>query len=496
MPPPGYSEDFFKGPACALVVGISNYKHGQPPGQALEPMQFNNLKLAAKDAQDFASFLTNYGLLPACVQCLIDDQATLRNIMMAFSKLRKDCKVADEGKKPLVFIFFSGHGMTDSDGEHFLMTYDGESDGLAGTALWNDDFQSRVRQLNTDRLVIFLDACHSGGMRPKDAKAVQVKYHLPTDLGEGTGRCLIASCKAEQLSWEGENNSIFTHHLLDVLENGTEEILDEEINVLNLSNVLKRRVREAANRLGHDQEPEFNMSQSTGLVLAINKWRRDRIIETNQKIRRFVESIAQWLTKKNEPKRVTISQKLRNYVDNRRKEVGFEDFYVYFDEQVESELECAHLDDVCYSLCSLHKRGSDSIKSSSSTQTPSRPIDQFTTVLEPTVGTPEKFVPPVSQVSSPANHESRYQLAPEDQQYVLDEIQTKLNCWLEARLLAQSLSHPICEAEFTKLIHVITNRNPAITDAMVAEIVKRFQEKFPKAAVSAPQTLSSVMINR
>ena len=44
-------KDLDLGPAFALVIGISEYKHGKKAGQELAPHEFTNLDFAAEDAK-------------------------------------------------------------------------------------------------------------------------------------------------------------------------------------------------------------------------------------------------------------------------------------------------------------------------------------------------------------------------------------------------------------------------------------------------------------
>ena len=141
MPPEGYSDAFYKGPAYALVIGISQYKHGREPGQELAPKEFTNLKLAAKDAEDFARFLKSYGFIEYNVRSLLNEQADLTTIKDEFEELRKSCKQSGV-EDPLVIVYFAGHGTPDAEDRHYLIPYDGERDRLPATAFWNKNFSN------------------------------------------------------------------------------------------------------------------------------------------------------------------------------------------------------------------------------------------------------------------------------------------------------------------------------------------------------------------
>src|SRR5262245_27975112 len=106
MPGEQYSAVFFQGPAFALVIGISKYDHGQLPDdeKKLDDKNFRYLKVAAKDARDFAEFLETHGFRPGCVTLLPDEQATSRNIKDHFWTLAQRCKDRDT-PNPLVIVY-------------------------------------------------------------------------------------------------------------------------------------------------------------------------------------------------------------------------------------------------------------------------------------------------------------------------------------------------------------------------------------------------------
>ena len=65
-----------------MIVGISEYEHSQPADDksVLEPQNFRALNFAAKDAEDFAKFLTGNGFLPDNVTVLCNEDATTKNV--------------------------------------------------------------------------------------------------------------------------------------------------------------------------------------------------------------------------------------------------------------------------------------------------------------------------------------------------------------------------------------------------------------------------------
>ncbi len=155
------SAEIGTGDLYALVVGISTYRHHKIP----------KLKLAAKDAQDFAAFLKTQDKVfrRIDVQLLINAQATEREV-----KKYLEYKLSQATKDDSVVIFFSGHGATDPrmPGDSFFVTYDTEPDYLASTAV-NMTQSKFLKRLGAKRAVLVADTCHSGGFSDMSTKSVE-----------------------------------------------------------------------------------------------------------------------------------------------------------------------------------------------------------------------------------------------------------------------------------------------------------------------------------
>ncbi len=315
---------FYEGPAFALVIGISLYKHGTDPNRELEARQFTNLRCAAKDATDFIEFLNKPGPIKYTVRPLRDNEATVTKIKDQLEQLRKDCKAcANSGKKdPLVVIYFSGHGMRDEDGRSYLIPHEAERNRLFATALWNKDFNNCLDELETRRLVVFLDACHSGGIGMPDEKSGPFQYDPQKDLLSRRGHYIIASSAPGQVSQEGEENSIFTGHLLRLLNSETTEIAEEEIDLFDLFQALKAKVGSYA-----------EIKERTGIILAINEKVRE---QTRAKKIEFVEMLGKTLKELKQSaqfkKSATLKSLLESYAEGTATDKKYANMFEIFDE--------------------------------------------------------------------------------------------------------------------------------------------------------------------
>lgn len=195
----------------ALVVGISNFANPSI-----------NLRYPAKDAQDFSRFLIEHeNFAPDHVRLLCDQKATREAILANLGdKWLPRVALPDD----LVVIYISSHGSPadiDVGGVNYLVAYDTDVNSLYATGIPLQDLMRIIKaRVHSDRVVILLDACHSGAASP-DAKGLAYSANVSAEaIAQGTGQLVIASSKSDQVSWEGKTfaNSVFTHYLMEGLK--------------------------------------------------------------------------------------------------------------------------------------------------------------------------------------------------------------------------------------------------------------------------------------
>lgn len=503
-----FSDDFFKG-AYALVIGISKYANGKEPGQVLGDKDFPNLQLAAKDAADFAAFLNENGYLPDNVRSLLNEGADLRSIKREFLELSKRCKQHD-AENPLVIVYFSGHGWADADERHYLIPFDAERNDLYSTALRNKNFDDLLGDLDTNKLVVFIDACHSGAMVLQGAKGALPGYNPTKELGEGEGRYVIASCKVGQQSWELKQNSIFTGVLLELLKCETDAIPDEAITPLNLFDKLSDRVKKTAKELGHDQEPIIPIIEgATGIVLAINKRVKERRIvgerQDREEQKKFLDRICAQIENLKSSRWRRILMKLKGYVNNGDREPGHENFYGLFDEYFvdwkKKAFDDSQVDECCKYLTQAHEDAVNSARAEEpQTKESYTPTNKLVEAAENKVLGSEMATSPRTPTSPQPDQQQqqRRQLSAEDCEYILEEIMTKISYYSDSRVLSSILNQPINDDEFAEKVNSIADnkRNDSTLGDILQRTVDRFLERWPQAKVVESKTLSSLMMGK
>jgi hypothetical protein len=193
----------------ALVIGISKFQKPEI-----------NLKYPAKDAADLRDFrVKEANFAPDHVKLLVDDQATKSNVMAQIGD-----KWLPHNAQPndLVLIFISTHGSpssSDLEGLNYLVMHDTDPGSLYATGLPLQDLAAAVKQrVHSNRVVLIVDACHSGAANP--AKGLtRIGNFDSNSLLLGTGQLVICSSEPSQVSWESKRyeNGVFTHNLIQAL---------------------------------------------------------------------------------------------------------------------------------------------------------------------------------------------------------------------------------------------------------------------------------------
>lgn len=244
----------------ALVVGIGSFQSKKIP----------HLKFAPKDAQDFYNYLVKEAhFAPDHVRLLLDSKATQRRIMSEVGSrfLARLVKPDD-----MIVIFFSTHGspsQMDLRGRNYLVAYDSDPDDLYASGIEMQKIleciQSRVL---TDRVLLVLDACHSGSIDPNAKGLVRSANFDADSLAEGSGQLVICSSKPDEQSWESRryDNGVFTKNLLSALRSGPNTTLGDAFN--KMQQLVADEVRE--DHPGVRQTPVMNSKWSGNeLIIAV-----------------------------------------------------------------------------------------------------------------------------------------------------------------------------------------------------------------------------------
>ncbi len=250
----------------AVVVGISQYQFA---GKGIEPLRY-----ASRDAAEFCQLLTSPaggGFAEDHVLFLSDANATAVNVRKALFEF-----LARPAKEDLVVIFLSGHGMSQAGTENFfLVCHDTDPASLPSTGFPMWDIETALdRYIRAERVVVFADACHAGGIRlPAGAKAAAdnaVHQYLQQLAVARPGRLVFTSCGRRELSFESEKlaggRGVFAHFLLEGLRGAADENTDGLVTADELIRFVRARVIAATE---DQQHPEASGRYDAGLPLGV-----------------------------------------------------------------------------------------------------------------------------------------------------------------------------------------------------------------------------------
>lgn len=202
------------GDKWAVVIGVSQFEDERIP----------QLRFSAKDATDFAEYLTdpNGGKFRKDhVKVLLNEDATKINIM---DMLGDSFLPHAAGPNDLVVIFLSTHGSpagADIRGVNYVIANDTRVDKLFATGLEMRQLLRMVKdRVHTNNVLLVMDTCYSGAGAEGSHKGLNRSNINPKALIEGNSSVVISSSSPDQRSWESETlkNGYFTKFLIDSLK--------------------------------------------------------------------------------------------------------------------------------------------------------------------------------------------------------------------------------------------------------------------------------------
>ncbi|MBX3532154.1 MAG: caspase family protein [Rhizobiaceae bacterium] len=189
----------------ALTVGVDRY----------DARELADLRFAGADARtlrDAFSALGGRSLELGTLASLTDDEATPGAVL---EKARQIVAAAGEGET--VVFSFAGHGLTGPDGRFYMATGATDPQALETTALAWEDLAGVLKQARA-RVVVFLDACHSGAagtglFATNDQAAEGLLDQVPSGL------LVFSAAKGRQLSEEIAQlgGGVFSNAVADVI---------------------------------------------------------------------------------------------------------------------------------------------------------------------------------------------------------------------------------------------------------------------------------------
>jgi WD40 repeat protein len=218
-----------------LAVGISAY-----PGNL-------RLNFAHTDALSLGSVLkaNTAGLFDVVeTRSLVNEEATQDAIKDGLEWLRHRT-----GQGDIALFFYSGHGMNDCEGEFYLVPVDADAEKPEKTCISSSHLREFCAKTRRCRLVMLLDACHSGGLNLcRFLSITEAVEDMAREMGRNDyGVVVLASSCGEETSLELDEiqAGAFTKALIEGLEGKADADGDHLILVpMEAHSYTWRRVRE------------------------------------------------------------------------------------------------------------------------------------------------------------------------------------------------------------------------------------------------------------
>lgn len=233
----------------ALVIGINDYKTA------------STLSYAVSDATEICEILVNDLLfLRENITCLLDSNATRKNISHAFLRFTSDEVDADDR----IIIFFAGHGHTKTgiNGDvGFLVPYDADINDFSTFIRW-DELTRNAELIHAKHLLFVMDACYGGLALTRSLQAGSARF--VKDMMLRYSRQVLTAGKADQkVSDSGgplPNHSVFTGHLIEGLSGKAAN----EDGILTASTLMSYVYGKVANDKSSQQTPHYGHIDGDG----------------------------------------------------------------------------------------------------------------------------------------------------------------------------------------------------------------------------------------
>jgi WD40 repeat protein len=217
-----------------LAIGVSEYADRD-----------FELKYAADDAEAVAkSFAEKSSTLFHKVETkvVINSDASRRGILEGLDWLKQQMTQRDVG-----IMFYAGHGVKSNDGTFYLFPTDGENDQLDASAVSADQVK-RFCQTIPGRLLMLLDACHTGALGGDRRRAITgITDDLVRDLvTDDYGVIVFASSMGRESSLENDEwkHGAFTKAIVEALDGYADYNRDKTIYLSELELYVPERVKQ------------------------------------------------------------------------------------------------------------------------------------------------------------------------------------------------------------------------------------------------------------
>jgi WD40 repeat protein len=223
-----------------LAIGISEYVNAD-----------YKLDFAADDAKAIVAALQRLkgGLYEdAIVKTLIDENATRGNMQDGLEWIQ-----AQTSQHDVAMIFYAGRGINDNSGTFYMLPVNADVKKIRSTCLNFEELRQTVSNI-AGKVVVFIDACHSGnGMGPGIRDVADINAVVNELSSTENGAVTFTSSTGKQYSLENKEwqHGAFTKALLEGFSGKAVVPGKNKITVKSLDAYVSERVRTLTNGMQH-----------------------------------------------------------------------------------------------------------------------------------------------------------------------------------------------------------------------------------------------------
>ncbi|MBI9113324.1 caspase family protein [Maridesulfovibrio ferrireducens] len=240
-----------------VAIGINNYK-----------VSSLNLDYARPDAQSLYNYFDknqNLAVSQKKLLSLYDSDADNRSIAKVFKTLQYI------PREDLVIVYMAGHGVIIGEEWYFLPSNISvaSEENVIKNGISTKDLKNYIESVGADRIILFLDACQSGGaLSPiKNFKGIKSLRMLARDVGVH----VLAATDREQYAVELATlgHGVFTYSLLNAL-NGDSTQKDKNVTIRELMKFVEKEVPALSKKFAN--YAQFPVSHSRGNDFTLLKY--------------------------------------------------------------------------------------------------------------------------------------------------------------------------------------------------------------------------------
>ena len=251
----------------------------------------DDLPVTVGDAEAIHDILSDERLAgydPKNIHLLTNEKANRQGILNAF-----DDVIKKSNEDSSIMLFYSGHGGNYSDNtfleaegkplkpenenrQYYHLIPNGfVPEKYLETWVTSEELKDKISQINSRRLVFFLDCCHAAGMTQAVGHVTEANspndFNQPDGLAQkiddGKGMSIVSSCREDQKSYimPGDPNSLYTTCLLEVLKGQHKTHFDEPY--IRISEVIRYIFRKVPERYP-EQNPYANLQIYDDFVMS------------------------------------------------------------------------------------------------------------------------------------------------------------------------------------------------------------------------------------